>query len=137
MPANNKKKRKINIQRNYAKNNYNADPDYWGMPLWERIYMRALYATVGFILTGSFFGAFGMPLWIQFVLASCVALAVLLFRMAYPAGFLDVGKWFQEAMEEASADVKKTPNANAKEIIEQQKKERIANKNRQSNRMKK
>lgn len=103
-----------------SEKNYDADPSYWGMPLWERACMRVLYAFMAFICVSSFFDvATGAPMWMQIAMGACVALAVLLFRMAYPKGFGSIWEWVMEGMAEAAEDMEskgKTPKMSSSEI---------------------
>lgn len=103
-----------------SEKNYDTDPSYWGMPLWERVCMRALYAFMAFICASAFFDvATGAPMWMQIAMGACVALAVLLFRMAYPKGFGSIWEWVMEGMAEAAEDMEskgKTPKMSSSEI---------------------
>lgn len=100
--------------------NYEQDPSYWGTPLWERACMRLLYAAMAFLCTASFFDvATRSPMWMQIAMGSCVALAVLLFRMAYPKGFAAIWEWIMEGMAEAAEEMEangKTPKMSSAEI---------------------
>lgn len=83
-----------------------TDRAYWDQPLWYRIYMRIIYALGGFVITGAFFDLWTpLPFWAQVVLASCVALATLLFRVAYPNGFSDIQEWINEGMRQAAEEM--------------------------------
>lgn len=101
---------------------YEQDPPYWGMPFYERAYLRVMYAFFAFIVTASFFDSFtGAPMWMQLLLGGSVALATLLFRCAYPKGFNSIWEWIMEGMEEAAAEMEaagKTPKMSSKEIRE-------------------
>ena len=86
-----------------------TDKAYWDQPLWYRLYMRILYAIGAFIITGALFDLWTpLPLWAQVVLASCVALATLLFRVAYPNGFGDIQEWIEEGMRQAAEEMEAT-----------------------------
>ena len=97
-----------------------TDRAYWDQPLWYRIYMRILYAFGAFIIVGSLFDLYTpAPLWFQIVVASSVALATLLYRVAYPNGFSDAQRWILEGMQEAAKEQEekgKTPNLSSEQI---------------------
>lgn len=106
----------------YAKRYYDADPSYWGQSLAVRVYLRVLYATMGFVCTVYFFDSVAhVPLWMQLVLGCSVALGVLMFRMAYPGGGTNVWEWIMEGMAEAAKEQEangKKPKVTAEEIQE-------------------
>lgn len=129
MPRNDNKDSKSNLKRiPISERNYEQDPSYWGTPLWQRACMRLLYAAMAFVCVSSFFDvATGAPMWMQIAMGVCVALAVLLFRIAYPKGFGSIWEWMMEGMAEAAEEMEskgKTPKMSSKEIkqaIENQK----------------
>lgn len=116
---------------------YDQDPSYWGMPFYERAYLRVMYAFFAFIVTASFFDSFtGAPMWMQLLLGGSVALATLLFRCAYPKGFNSIWEWIMEGMEEAAAEMEaagKTPKMSSKEIREKLVEQRALDKKRNDN----
>ena len=82
------------------------DEAYWGQPLWYRIYTRVIYALGAFILVGALFDVWTpAPLWMQILLGGSVALATLLFRVAYPNGFSEIWDWIMEGMQEAATEM--------------------------------
>ena len=89
------------------------DESYWGMPLWERIYFRCLYALSGFLITGSIMGMLGAAIWMQWLTAGLVAFAALIYRFAFPNGTQNAQTWMQEGMLEAAKEMAEkgvTPN---------------------------
>ena len=104
------------------------DKAYWDQPLWYRIYTRILYAVGAFILVGAAFDMWTpAPFWMQIVLASSVALATLLFRVAYPNGFSEVWDWIMEGMQEAAAEMEQkgqTPKISSADISKARKEQK-------------
>lgn len=98
------KKRK-NLPQDYSKRMRSEDPMYWSQPFIVRMYLRAFYAIEGFLGTIYFFDVFaGAPDWMQIVMGVCVAICILLFRIAYPAGGSTIWIWMMEGMAEAAAE---------------------------------
>lgn len=83
-----------------------TDP-YWNDPLWYRIYMRVLYAFLGFIFTVCFFSQFtGWNTAMQCVFGGLVAICILLWRQAFPNG-IPFWDWFMEGMSQGLSEKQK------------------------------
>lgn len=82
-----------------------ADPAYWDQPLAIRLYLRILYAFLGFVMTSYVFDVlFNTPFWMQMVLSCAVAITILVFRIAYPGGAGNVWEWTMEGIAEAAEE---------------------------------
>lgn len=85
---------------------------YWNDPLWYRIYMRVLYAFLGFIFTVCIFSQFtGWNIVMQCIFGGLVAVCILLWRQAFPNG-IPIWDWFMEGM---SQGLNERQKANLKE----------------------
>lgn len=120
----------------YSKRMYDQDPEYWGMPLYERAYLRILYALASFIVVAAVFDSFfHSPMWMQILLGASVGAATLVFRMAYPKGFASIWEWVMEGMAEAAEDMEskgKTPKISSQEIKRQLKEQKELDDKRRS-----
>lgn len=93
-----------------------TDTAYWSQPLWYRIYCRVLYAILAFIVVSSFFSVWSnWNIVMQCVFGGLVALAVLLWRVAFPNGMNNIWEGIMEGMsqgleEQAKQNLKNKKN---------------------------
>lgn len=83
-----------------------TDISYWGMPLYERVYLRILYAVCAFVCVGSFFDVYApaSPIWFQCVAGGFAAFIALFYRILVPDGSYAIADWILDAMRLAAQD---------------------------------
>lgn len=72
-----------------------VDRDYWGQPVWLRLYTRVIYGIGGMMLAGCVAGYMGLPDVVQWVVAIATMLVVLTFRWFFPNG---MGRMLENVM---------------------------------------